>query len=227
MTQPLGLGFVIALLLAASGLANLVAPEADDTVVVRVEADFSARRRDLGAAEAALGNLVADAIVDEVRAHGRSTDCAILPAWVFGYDSLKYRDGTIPAGDLTRASLRKLVRFNAPLAVVEMTGEELRHLLEKAIPKLPAGGFFQVSRELRVVIDREGRKVVSLSMAGQPMDEDATYLVASINEAWGGWNSSKATVLHDAPKAVDAFAANTARIGVIAGVSDGRLTFVR
>jgi 2',3'-cyclic-nucleotide 2'-phosphodiesterase (5'-nucleotidase family) len=227
MSQPLGLAVVTALLLAASVLANVLGPEPDDTVAVRLTTALSARRRDLGASEQALGNLAADAIVAAVREDGKAIDCAVLPAWTLGYDSQRYRDGIIPAGGLSRSSLRRLVPFNPSIAVVGISGAELQGLLESGVAELPSGSFLQVSRELRVSIDLASRSVASLSIAGQPVDSNATYRVASTASLWRDWPGSRPTTLRNVASMVDAFSEFAMRRGVITPRLEGRIELIR
>jgi len=230
MTQALGLALVMTLLLAAGMLANVVGAEPDDTVAVRLTAALTARRADLGASEQALGNLAADAIVAAVRADGKPIDCAVLPASIFGYDSLRYRDGVIPASGLSRSSLRSLVRFNLPIGVVAMTGAELQSLLESGVVEWPSGEFLQVSQALRVSIDLARRSVVSLSIAGQPVDLNATYRVASAVSLWRNWSGSRSTNYEANVaklKLVDAFSEFAIRRSEIAPRLEGRIELIR
>lgn len=107
---------------------------------------------------------------------------------------------TIPAGDITYEQVIAVHPFGNAMCVVEATGQQILDLLEMSVSKLPGenGGFQHVSGmtfeinmavESPVVIDENGefievsgeRRVQNALIAGEPVDPEKIYTVASHN----------------------------------------------
>lgn len=123
--------------------------------------------------EAAIGNLVADAMKTSANA-----DIAIT-------NGGGIRAGRIyaPGTTITRRTILEELPFNNRIVTVEIQGKELKRAIEVGLRRLPeaAGGFPQVSG-LAVVADLAqppGSRVISISVAGKPLDDDHLYIVAT------------------------------------------------
>ena len=138
--------------------------------------------------ETNLGNLIADAF----RWAGNA-DIAFIGAGCIRSD--------IPKGDVTFDGLLAAVPYAANFTVAEVTGQQVLDALEWSVSRLPNifGGFAQVSGlsfeydssiESPCVKDENGffdyvdetkeRRVRNVLVAGRPIEEDATYTLASV-----------------------------------------------
>jgi 2',3'-cyclic-nucleotide 2'-phosphodiesterase (5'-nucleotidase family) len=123
--------------------------------------------------ESAMGNVIADAMRKSVDA-----DVAIM-------NGGGIRGGRIyPAGTLlTRRDIRSELPFNNRLITIGVNGHDLRRAFENGLSLLPnaAGRFPQVSG---VIIEADasrpaGDRVLTVTVAGKPLDESKTYRVAT------------------------------------------------
>jgi len=86
---------------------------------------------------------------------------------------------SVPAGDVTVASVYGVLPFDNLLVILEIKGSTLKAALENSVSAYPAqlGGFVQVSG-FSYTFDPskpKGSRVVSITKDGKPMDMDATY----------------------------------------------------
>ncbi|MHB2165452.1 bifunctional metallophosphatase/5'-nucleotidase [Alsobacter sp. R-9] len=125
--------------------------------------------------EAAIGNLIADAIRSATGADVAVTNGGGIRA-----------NKQYPAGvKLTRRDILSELPFGNTSVMVEITGADLRAALENGVSQLEnrAGRFPQVSG-LKVEVDAKapaGSRIVSVSVNGQPLDPAKLYKVASNN----------------------------------------------
>ncbi|MBI3542927.1 MAG: bifunctional metallophosphatase/5'-nucleotidase [Deltaproteobacteria bacterium] len=150
-------------------------------------------------AETALGNLVADVLLDAARRHGHPADFAITNA-----GGLR---GGLPAGSVTYGDVFNALPFDNALAVVELKGSELRALvtilesgghgvgpvsgLRVKRLNVPIGQTGKWSRDLNgdgKTEDWERDLLLELTDdAGTPIDPERTYRVATPDFlVWGG-----------------------------------------
>ena len=106
----------------------------------------------------------------------------------------------IPAGDITYGQILSVHPFGNMACLIEATGQQILDALEMASRDVPdeCGGFLQVSGlsyeinvgvESSVVVDDAGsfvevageRRVQNVLVAGEPIDPEATYTLASHN----------------------------------------------
>lgn len=106
----------------------------------------------------------------------------------------------IPAGDITYGQILSVHPFGNMACLMEVTGQQILDALEMASRDVPdeCGGFLQVSGlsyeinvgvESSVVVDDAGsfvevageRRVQNVLVAGEPIDPEATYTLASHN----------------------------------------------
>ncbi len=123
--------------------------------------------------EAAIGNLIADAMKDAVKA-----DIAITNGGGIRADK-EYAAGS----DITRKDILSELPFGNVTVLTEVTGQQVWDGLENGFSKIEdgAGRFPQVSG-MKVVADKAkpaGSRVVSVEIDGKPLDPKATYKLAT------------------------------------------------
>jgi len=144
-----------------------------DVAIATLSAPFDSRSSVVRSEEAAIGDLVADAI-----RHATGAQIAITNG-----GSLR-GNRTYPAGHaFTRRDVLSELPFGNRTVLVEITGRDLKAALENGVSDIDSrsGRFPQVSG-LRMVVDHRapsGERIKSLEHAGKPVEPDATYKVAS------------------------------------------------
>ncbi|PWC83658.1 5'-nucleotidase C-terminal domain-containing protein [Azospirillum sp. TSO5] len=143
------------------------------TVIGTTTTDLDSRKDVVRSREASMGNLIADALRDALKA-----DVAITNGGGIRADALH------PAGStLTRKDIFAELPFGNVGVLVEMSGQDLISTLEHGVSKVEekAGRFPQVSG-LTMTYDPKapaGRRVTSIMVGGKPLDPQATYRVAT------------------------------------------------
>ncbi len=99
-------------------------------------------------------------------------------------------NAVIPAGELRRGDVLKILPFANKIVKLEVTGDTLRAALENGLSQHEriAGRFPQVSG-LRYVFDPKkpaGSRLVSVTVGGKPLDPSARYSVATFEFLMGG-----------------------------------------
>jgi 2',3'-cyclic-nucleotide 2'-phosphodiesterase (5'-nucleotidase family) len=155
----------------------------------------------VGTQEAAIGNLIADAIRASTGADVAITNGGGIRA------GTQYPPGT----RLTRRDILSEMPFGNTTVMVQLSGADMRAALENGFSQLPnrAGRFPQVSG-LRIEVDPKlpaGARVVSIEIDGKPLDPAARYTVASNNFLLAGGDNYTAL----------------ARGRVLIGPTDGKL----
>ena len=148
--------------IAASGL---------DEVVAHVEEPIERTETRVFRGESRIGNFVADAYRDAAGA-----DIALQ-------NSGGVRDGPPLEGDITVADLISVVPFEEPVAVAELTGAELLEVLQGADGMglgfaEPDWWHAHVSGA-KIVWDEDAGELESVTVAGEPVDTEAVYTLAT------------------------------------------------
>jgi 5'-nucleotidase / UDP-sugar diphosphatase len=174
-----------------AGFENLLNNEMDvplGTTAVELDSRVATVR----GREAAIGNLVADAI----RARGHA-DVAIV-------NGGGIRGGKVypPGSAVTRRDVLAELPFGNQLVVVAVKGSDLRAAIENGLSRLPdiAGRFPQVSG-MRVEYDPArpaGSRVVSMEVGGAPLDPNRTYKLAT-NDFLARGGDGYAALAHNKP----------------------------
>lgn len=130
--------------------------------------------------EAAIGNLIADAIRIATGADIAITNGGGIRA------NKQYAPGTT----LTRRDILSELPFGNSAVMVEITGKDVQDALENGVSQVDnrSGRFPQVSG-LRFTYDPKaavGRRVLSIEVGGQPIDPAGKYKVASNDFMFGG-----------------------------------------
>ncbi|MBP2305484.1 bifunctional metallophosphatase/5'-nucleotidase [Azospirillum melinis] len=142
-------------------------------VIGTTTTELDSRKDVVRSREASMGNLIADALRDTLKA-----DVAITNGGGIRADALH------PAGSkLTRKDIFAELPFGNVGVLVEMSGQDLISTLEHGVSKVEekAGRFPQVSG-LTMTYDPKapaGRRVTSIMVGGKPVDPQATYRVAT------------------------------------------------
>lgn len=137
-------------------------------------------------AETAIGDLVADAF-----RYAAKTDVAFVAA-----SELKTADQPLPAGKVSSSDITALFSYpNDSLAVLALTGSNIRQALEKSVALYPQTnqGFLQVSG-LSFTFDPTkpaGQRVQTITVGGRAIENDRTYTVTTTSSlaqgALGYW----------------------------------------
>lgn len=134
---------------------------------------LDSRRATVRGEEAAIGNLIADAIREAVGADVAITNGGGIRG-----------DREYPAGStLTRGDVFAELPFGNKTVKLELTGADIRAALENGFSQIETGGgrFPQVSG-LTVVINPgrpAGDRIVSVSVGAEPLDDAKTYTIAT------------------------------------------------
>ncbi|CAO3432441.1 bifunctional metallophosphatase/5'-nucleotidase [Azospirillum endophyticum] len=142
-------------------------------VIGTTTTELDSRKDVVRSREASMGNLIADALRDALKA-----DVAITNGGGIRADALH------PAGSrLTRRDIFAELPFGNVGVLVEMSGQDLISTLEHGVSKVEekAGRFPQVSG-LTMTYDPKapaGRRVTAVTVGGKPIDPQATYRVAT------------------------------------------------
>ncbi|WP_226012875.1 bifunctional metallophosphatase/5'-nucleotidase [Halomicrobium salinisoli] len=155
----------------ADALRERLAAADMNEVVAHVDEPIERSDELIAAGETRVGNLVADAY-----------------RWASGADvglqnSGGVRTGPPLAGDVTVADLVSVVPFEEELALLEVTGAELRRIVREAsgdvVDGLPDGFWNGHFSGLSVVWNDATREIERLRVGGEPVDDDATYTVVT------------------------------------------------
>lgn len=156
---------------AVSGYEALLGKELD-VAVAQLDAPLDSRTALVRTGEAAIGNLIADAI----RASSGAEVAIINGGGIRG-------NRAYPAGHaLTRRDILTELPFGNRVVMVELTGADLLATIENGLAKLPepSGRFPQVSG-IRVTADPArpaGTRVLTIDVGGVPLDPARHYTLA-------------------------------------------------
>ncbi|WP_245534796.1 bifunctional metallophosphatase/5'-nucleotidase [Treponema primitia] len=197
-------------------------------VVGEASAEFVFGNRLTRYQETAIGNMITDA-----------------EAWYFKtvsnqqLDFVFHAGGSIrtglPKGKLTREQILTVLPFENYLFIVSLKGSDILELF-KFIGTIPqgAGGFPQVSSEVRFTIDKtvEGGVVKDLTIGGAPVDPNKTYRFSTDDYLLGGGDGYVAMTKSENPFNTSLLLSYVvveyirAQGGVITPSTDGRLKVI-
>ena len=123
--------------------------------------------------ESALGNLVADVMLDRMIREGFDPDLAIV-----NYGGL--RVPYLAPGPLTVGEIFELSPFDNLIHVLEVPGD----VLDSALMAIATFEGWPVSRGLKMVISNKA--ITSVSLHGMPIDPNKTYKVATLDYVANG-----------------------------------------
>jgi 5'-nucleotidase/UDP-sugar diphosphatase len=166
----------------AARVAELVEPiaEMQERVVAEAAEAIEGSREVCRAMECAMGNLVADAMLDRV------ADQGVQIAFQNG-GGLR---ASIDAGEITMGEVVTVLPFQNTLSTFEVTGATLVEALENGVSQVEegAGRFPQVAgMSFEVDLSQEpGSRISNVMVGGEPIDMDATYSMVSNNYVRNG-----------------------------------------
>lgn len=212
-------------LLAVRGFENELSKEFD-VALAKTDVALDSRTATLRTSEAALGNLYADA----VRATTES-DVAIM-------NGGGLRGGKVypPGSEITRRDVLLELPFRNHVAVLAISGKDVRAALENGISLLPrnAGRFPQVSG-MRFEADLSrppGQRVLSVRVGNAPLDETKIYTLATNdfmargNDGYTMFRDAKQLVTDvDGPLISNEVMAYLRKLGTVKTGVEGRIVF--
>ncbi|MBL8572498.1 MAG: bifunctional metallophosphatase/5'-nucleotidase [Hyphomicrobiaceae bacterium] len=189
---------------------------------IAIDTRFATQR----SGDSILGALVSDAIKVATKA-----DCALVPAGMIG----GYRD--LPVGTvLSRRDLYEFVSGDARSVVLEVPGEMLLLALEAGLSDYGSGsGRFPQVSGIHAVVDVRlppGKRVLSASVGGRPVDPRKTYRLATLDAVSHGAEGYRMFRLAEplvderaADLAFNQVAAYLAAVPAITAPTRGRIAF--
>ncbi|MFQ6549693.1 bifunctional metallophosphatase/5'-nucleotidase [Aestuariibius sp. 2305UL40-4] len=175
------------------------------------------------AMECPMGNLVADAMLDRVADQG-------VVAAIQNGGGLR---ASIDAGEVTMGEVLTVLPFQNTLSTFEATGEDILAALENGVGQVEdgAGRFPQVAG-MTFTADLSqpaGSRVSDVTVAGEPLDPGATYLMVSNNYVRNGGDGysmfeDAANAYDFGPDLADVTAEFLAANGPYTPYTDGRIT---
>lgn len=144
-----------------------------NVVIGKTEGPLDSRRNVVRTQEAAIGNLIADAMLAAVGAEIAITNGGGIRA------DKEYAAGS----EITRRDILSELPFGNVTVLTEVTGQQVWDALENGFSKIEdgAGRFPQVAG-MKVVADKAkpaGSRLVSVEIGGKPLDPKATYKLAT------------------------------------------------
>ncbi|MFW5868630.1 MAG: 5'-nucleotidase C-terminal domain-containing protein, partial [Armatimonadota bacterium] len=136
-------------------------------VVGHAEVPLNGAREDVRSGETNLGNAITDAM-----------------RLVSGAPIALHNGGGIRAsideGPITLEDVLQVLPFGNEVATLELTGAQLREILQRSISEpRPHGGFLHVSG---LTVVAEGDRLVSVMVGDEELDDGETYTVATMLE---------------------------------------------
>ncbi|KAJ0163299.1 5'-nucleotidase [Colletotrichum tanaceti] len=148
--------------------------------------------------ECLLGNVMTDAMY-EYRLNSSSSSPSPSSSTTGPPDFALINAGgiraTIDQGEITRGEVLTSFPFGNSIVEIGFTGADLRKVLEGAVSKVnqfndaAITSFFQVSRNVVIQYNpaaANGSKLVSVEVAGEPLDDDRDYRVVTLDFLAGG-----------------------------------------
>ncbi|MCI5706763.1 MAG: 5'-nucleotidase C-terminal domain-containing protein [Odoribacter sp.] len=129
--------------------------------------------------EVALGNLITDALKWKAEQLQLHVDFALTNSGGIREELHK--------GKVTKGDILSILPFGNELEVVSLKGDDVIKLFDfLATVELGRGTFPQVSKEVRVVFNRESKTVTSLTIGGKPIDRNRIYHMATCDYVAAG-----------------------------------------
>jgi 5'-nucleotidase / UDP-sugar diphosphatase len=196
-----------------------------DVPLAVTQAELDSRNATVRGGEAAIGNLIADAMRESGRA-----DLAVMNG-----GGIRANRVYPPGAAITRRDVLAELPFGNRLVIVDVKGSSLREALENGLSRLPgaAGRFPQVSG-LRIEYDTQrpvGQRILSIAAGGAPLAPDKIYRIATNDFlARGGDDyaafaaSTPLVPLDDAPLLTNEVMVYLRALGTVRTGIEGRLT---
>jgi len=195
-----------------------------DVAIATTAVTLDSRVATVRTGEAAIGDLIADAMRDLTHA-----DAAVMNGGAIRGNRIYP-----PETKITRRDVLVELPFGNRLVTLDITGEELRQALENSLAQLPRSGgrFPQVSGiKLTADVSRPvGERIVSIDVAGAPLDPAKRYKVATNdflargNDGYTTFAQAKPLLpVDDSPLLANEVMAYLRRIGTVHSGVQGRI----
>lgn len=193
-------------------------------VVATTATELDSRQALLRSHEAGIGNVIADAMRSATNADAALTNGGGIRA------AKIYRAGST----ITMRDILSELPFRNHIALLELSGAELRRALENGLSRLPQpdGRFPQVSG-LRVEADASrpaGSRITAIQIGGAPLDETKTYRLATNDflarggDGYDVLRGAKPLMRdYDRPLLTNAVAAHLRKLGTLRMQTEGRV----
>ncbi|MCE3278564.1 MAG: 5-Nucleotidase protein [Bacteroidetes bacterium] len=186
--------FILLLLLADACRKDEHLPE--PTALGTVTVDMDARENVIRKKESVIGNLICDAIFNNVVSKGKLIDCAVVNAGSIRYSASKRPNGIYPSGIITAEMIDEMLPFGDPTVLIKLNGKDLKSVFERSVAQYPLtkGPFLQLSKELEITIDTNqspqviniegtviispGNRITSVKIQEAMLDSNTVYTVA-------------------------------------------------
>jgi 2',3'-cyclic-nucleotide 2'-phosphodiesterase (5'-nucleotidase family) len=195
-----------------------------DVALATTQVELDTRDATLRTREAAVGNLVADAMRAKTRA-----DVAVM-------NGGGIRSGKVfaPGETISRRDVLALLPFNNRVVTIELTGRDLRAAIENGLSRLPnASGRFPHVSGMTIEYDPrrpEGSRILSIRVGGKALDPRKTYKVATKDflargsDGYTVFGSAKPLVPpDDAPPIANEVMVYLRQLGVVRTGVEGRM----
>ena len=206
-------------------IAEAAAPleEIRNRVVAETAAEIVGVREECRARECAMGNLIADAMLDRVRDQG-------IEIAIQNGGGIR---ASIDAGPVTMGEVLTVLPFQNTLSTFFVTGQTIVDALENGVSQMEEGaGRFPQVAGMSYTVDptaAAGGRISDVMVGGAPIDLAKSYGVVSNNYVRNGGDGFKmfrdAENVYDfGPDLADVTAEYMAKIGPVTPYKDGRIT---
>lgn len=186
--------FILLMIMADACRKDEHLPE--PTPLGTVTVDLDAKDNVVRKKEALIGNMICDAIFDNVVSKGKTIDFAVVNGGGIRFSASKRSNGIYPAGIITSEMVDEMLPFGNATVLVKLNGKELKSVFERAVAQysLTKGQFLQVSKEIQVTIDTNqspqvinidgsviinpGNRISSIKIQEVMLDSNTVYTVA-------------------------------------------------
>lgn len=195
-----------------------------DVPLAKTAVELDSRTAIVRTREAAIGNLIADAMLQASGAE----------AAVMNGGGIRAARIYPPATALTRRDVLAELPFGNRLITLEIRGRDLRAALEVGVSRLPrpSGGFPQVAG-LTLTVDPHrppGARIVAIDIGGAPLDPDRLYRVATNDflarggDGYAAFAQARPVLpIEDSPLLANAVMVHLRRLGTVSATVEGRI----
>lgn len=127
----------------------------EPTALGTVTVSLSAKERVVRRTESLIGNMICDAIKENVESKGKIIDFTVESGGSIRYNKTNRPTGIYSAGIITAEMVDEMLPFGDATVIVKLTGKELKDVFERSVAQysLVKGPFLQLSKNVQVTID--------------------------------------------------------------------------
>jgi 2',3'-cyclic-nucleotide 2'-phosphodiesterase (5'-nucleotidase family) len=173
-----------------------------DEAIGFISVPLDANAQTVRTGEAVIGNLITDAMKQEIISQGYHVDFAVTNGGAIRFDQTQHPSGIYPPGEISIADLENILPFDNKMVLIALKGEDVLTMLERSVAELPredspTGNFLQVSKGLSFFVDlfaepqiidqnqtppvivTAGKRVGQVFINGESLNLSKTYMVAT------------------------------------------------